>query len=234
MYACSKCGGALNPDGVCPNCGTVHNISPQQPVQQQFQQPPPQQPVQPQFQQPQQPVPPQFQQPQQSVPPQLQQPQQSVPPQFPSQQPVAEYGPPPVIGDMRVGKNNTGAVVGVLAGVAVVAALLWIFVISPGGAEKVALDYVKEQITSSGVDYSEYGAKISYKVAHKDSGKGLYVVDVAISMTYEGVTMSGGTLVIIKVDGKNASEFDDFSYGDMGYYDRDEALSNAKERVKDY
>ncbi|MDR0197679.1 MAG: hypothetical protein LBI36_05615 [Oscillospiraceae bacterium] len=52
MYACSKCGGALNPNGVCPNCGTAHSISPQQPVQQQFQQPPQQQPVQPQFQQP--------------------------------------------------------------------------------------------------------------------------------------------------------------------------------------
>jgi hypothetical protein len=45
MFSCSKCGGVLGANGVCPNCGTAHQIpapvQPVAPVQPQIQQPPP-------------------------------------------------------------------------------------------------------------------------------------------------------------------------------------------------
>jgi hypothetical protein len=79
MYTCSKCGAVLNPDGVCPNCGTAHNI---------------QQAAPPQAAPVQQAAPPQAAPPQ-AAPPQAAPPQGTFPQQAaPAQQGTASGGNP--------------------------------------------------------------------------------------------------------------------------------------------
>jgi hypothetical protein len=152
--------------------------------------------------------------------------------------PVQQAAPAYAAGEGTLAKKSpAGGIFAVIAAIAVVAVLVWFFVLSPSGAEKVALDYAKKEMSMGVETIKEMGgsAKTNCSVAYKNAGKNLYVIDATIEMSYEGVSVKGGTMVVVKVDGKDAYDVRSYEYGDTSYgTTKSEALADAKEYVNDY
>jgi hypothetical protein len=144
-------------------------------------------------------------------------------------------------GDAPPPSAKTGPLFAILGGLAgaLILVLMLVFALGGGGDGKIALDYVRGQIDEAEMaELRELGMEmdIDFKLVAENKAKNLYIIDFIVDMAYMGETAKGGSMMVVKVDGKDAEEIMSYSYGELSWTDtsRSEALDMAKEYVTEY